>query len=467
MPAVSSAALTIAALAYPFIFGTLARFDLIAGSLVCAVILLSVPLVAMSSLNPLLIAIEQGREGKNRRPDAGSGTILFISTIGSVFGVILASFLLIPNIRNQDCMFIVSIITGGCSFGVLFRAKMVSMSRRVALYACALFGILVSGGILSLHSYRPRFESADLDGYTWKRIAAVPSSFGTINVVDLTDNEAKNSWRVLITDGMTQGGIFAENRSVFLYTYILEAAARAIAQNPRRVLALGLGVGILPTRFSSTGADVDVVELNQKIADVARKYFGFKDQRNIHMHFDDARTYVHSCKRDYDVIIVDVSLSEGQPEHLSTREFFRDVRSCLSPHGVMTMNGLLDEEHLEPFQALLATTVRTFGGASVIQEAIAAGEKIRNVTTVAAKDANDLGRLNAIQRFAVDVPDVIRPGFKASIVSAETVSPDRNFIRHTREMTDEGNHILAISSGSQMALRKLILESIPDFILAN
>ena len=60
------------------------------GTFVSSIILLSAPLVAMSALNPILVAIE--RSATENQGDAGAGWVFFVSTIGSVFGVIVAAF---------------------------------------------------------------------------------------------------------------------------------------------------------------------------------------------------------------------------------------------------------------------------------------------------------------------------------------------------------------------------------------
>ena len=83
IPALSSVALLTSALVYPITLGWLARISLMGGTFVASIILLSAPLVAMSALNPILVAIE--RSATENQGDGGRG-VFFVSTIGSVFG---------------------------------------------------------------------------------------------------------------------------------------------------------------------------------------------------------------------------------------------------------------------------------------------------------------------------------------------------------------------------------------------
>ena len=83
-PALSVVAVVVACLIYPWLFPWLAGIDLLFGSIVAAALILAVPLVVLSAMNPLLIAVRPETSG-----DAGAGRVFFVSTVGSVAGVIV------------------------------------------------------------------------------------------------------------------------------------------------------------------------------------------------------------------------------------------------------------------------------------------------------------------------------------------------------------------------------------------
>ena len=45
--------------------------------------------------------------------------------------------------------------------------------------------------------------------------------------------------------------------------------------------------------------------------------------------FEDARTFVKKCKKKYDLIVIDLFFGDGVPEHLTTKEFYRDLKKCM------------------------------------------------------------------------------------------------------------------------------------------
>ena len=98
IPFISSIFIFISTIAYPILLPNLITQNLLLGSFIGSSLLLAIPLVLMSSLNPILISIIKNEN--NESNDSKSGFVLFVSTIGSVFGVIFSALVLIPNLTN-------------------------------------------------------------------------------------------------------------------------------------------------------------------------------------------------------------------------------------------------------------------------------------------------------------------------------------------------------------------------------
>src|SRR5688572_4105325 len=109
MPAIGAFAIVAACLVYPYLFPGLAAGDLVAGAFAACVVLLLVPLIAASAMNPLLVAVLLARGG-GRTGDAGTGTVLFVSTLGSVAGVLVTAFGLIPHVSNFTALLAVALM---------------------------------------------------------------------------------------------------------------------------------------------------------------------------------------------------------------------------------------------------------------------------------------------------------------------------------------------------------------------
>src|SRR5215471_15729851 len=64
MPALAALGIVAACLAYPYLFAGLAAAGLVGGAFAACLVLLFVPLAAVSAMNPLLVAVELARGGQ-------------------------------------------------------------------------------------------------------------------------------------------------------------------------------------------------------------------------------------------------------------------------------------------------------------------------------------------------------------------------------------------------------------------
>ena len=92
IPILSSIFIILSVLIYPYLLPKLIGINLLLGSFIGSFVLLSIPLVLLSALNPILISIIKSNDDQSS--DSRSGFVLFISTIGSVFGVIFTAIIL-------------------------------------------------------------------------------------------------------------------------------------------------------------------------------------------------------------------------------------------------------------------------------------------------------------------------------------------------------------------------------------
>jgi spermidine synthase len=108
-------------------------------------------------------------------------------------------------------------------------------------------------------------------------------------------------------------------------------------------LILGLGGGTMANVFQNgLGFNVDAVELDQRIAEVAHQYFALNGKVNVIV--DDARHYLEETQKKYDVILFDVYRGEAPPPHVFTIESLAKTKSLLKDGGliVVNFNGFLE-----------------------------------------------------------------------------------------------------------------------------
>jgi spermidine synthase len=118
-------------------------------------------------------------------------------------------------------------------------------------------------------------------------------------------------------------------------------AGLALVEEPRRVLVVGLGGGSLPSflRNRFPGTVIDIAELDADVADVARRYFGFREDARMAVHIGDGRRFIEGAPAlHYDAIFLDAFGAYSVPPHLATQEFLQAVRRALAPGGVVVGN---------------------------------------------------------------------------------------------------------------------------------
>jgi spermidine synthase len=132
------------------------------------------------------------------------------------------------------------------------------------------------------------------------------------------------------------------DRLVFEYTQMM-LGALYLAPAPRSILVIGLGGGTLPRTLERLlpDADIDVVEIDPAVVGVAQQYFGFRADPHIHLTVQDGRAFVRAAlrgSRRYQLIMLDAYEHQYIPEHMLTREFLSEVRSLLTPAGIVAAN---------------------------------------------------------------------------------------------------------------------------------
>jgi spermidine synthase len=138
--------------------------------------------------------------------------------------------------------------------------------------------------------------------------------------------------------------IFLKNPDalVFNYTKML-LGSLYLKQMPKKVLVIGLGGGTIPMTLQKIypNVQIDCVEIDPAVVNVAKRYFGFAPGKNTNVFVEDGRVHVKKAlkqNRKYDLIILDAFDQIYVPEHMTTREFLLEVRGLLQADGVLGAN---------------------------------------------------------------------------------------------------------------------------------
>lgn len=129
-------------------------------------------------------------------------------------------------------------------------------------------------------------------------------------------------------------------RSGWFYVELFHVAA-ARAWNRRSALFLGGGGGVAIRQFAETypGITIDVVDLDPRVLDLARDWFGLGAVPGLHAHVAEAADYMHHASDSrWDVVVVDAFTDLELPHSLVEPAFFRSLARALHPGGAIAFN---------------------------------------------------------------------------------------------------------------------------------
>ncbi len=450
-PAISCLAIVIACLAYPWLFPWLASLDLVFGCIAAATILLAVPLVVLSAMNPLLISFRPAAKG-----DAGAGTVFFVSTLGSVAGVVATAFLLIPNMTNFRGLLLVALCLAAMPIAGLVPPSL--ERHNPVLLAASAIGLLAAGALFALApAYLDKTRVVAAGGLQFTLRAEYSSMFGNLKIVDMADRrDTSRSLTLFLTDGLVQNKLAPDGTSHSEYTYALQALAAGYAPGARTALVLGLGAGIVPRDLAASGMAVDAVEINPDMLEAVRAFVTPDPPWTTHI--GDARTFLGQCRRRYDLVVIDLFHGDGTPDYLLSADFFAAVRACMNPDGVAVMNAFASERASANYRHILATLRAVFGAVVDFHRPGTEAEPNLNAYLVASAAPRAPGpvRLDG-------VPGELRPGLVAVLDSIGTTTDAGD----ARPVTDEYNIFSILNLADQMAYRRLIVPQLPPQMLVN
>ncbi len=469
MPTLSGVLVVGSCLLYPKVFHTLGSASLVFGAYAACMLLIFFPLIAVSAMNPLLVAIQMERAvAAPSGSDSGSGLVFFISTVGSVVGVSLTAFALIPNLTNFTSMLLVAATLSGVTLVGALRSDGLAEGERKQLLLASALGMGAAVLLVAFSSvYLKKNEPITFGGRVWTLEREYTSFFGNTKILSMApvpgspDAALTDTYGTLYyNDGITMNIVDDRGRSLTPFTWALEFLARGLRPDAERVLMLGLGAGIIPMRLEAVGVDVDVVEINPNSVDAAVDFFDF-DPEQVNVVVADARTFVRECPEPYDVVLLDMSHGDGLPEYLLSIEFFRDVRRCLTEDGITIFNTFAATAHLDDYDHIVKTLGSVFPNLRMYHDGLEDG-KLSISIYLAAFQREDVTRL----RLPADpVPPGMVPTLQKVFSGERPIDMAR--LERAEILRDEFNRFSILNMASDEFFRESILSTLPPEFLVN
>jgi spermidine synthase len=294
--------------------------------------------------------------------------------------------------------------TAGSIFGTLFTAfYWMDIAGVRAITACIGWVLVALGAVLLTVALARSARSTPRAATVLAATLALPGAAGAQGQVLFRQDtmyhhiQVRDSgrWRELKFDRSSQSGMLKSDplRSMYAYTDAFHLAA-VYRPGLKRVLFIGAGGTTGPKQFRSfyPNAQIDVVEIDPAVIEVARRYFSFKPDAHTEVTVRDGRRFLMTTRNQYDAIIVDAYYADSIPFHVTTVEFMRLVKRRLNPGGVALFNviGSLTGKDSQLVRSEYKTIGRAFRSCAVfpiLQEGEGAGTlsptEIRNVILVA------------------------------------------------------------------------------------
>lgn len=297
-------------------------FLIVAAFVVCMVVFVF-PLFLLGTVTPSLAKYTMGSLEDNGKI---VGTLGAANTIGSIIGTFMPTFVTIPAVGTNVTFLIFSGILIALSL-IYFLSIGFSHHKKKIIATCLIFALCVVFGHQTNFAF---WESGDNVKYEGE---------STYNYLRVTDNGQQVALSTNVLFGVQS--VYNKSKSLTGMYYDYAMAAPLMTKNAYKdqdVLILGMGSGTFAHQCSEYLPTVhcEGVEIDQKITDLARKYFDEPKSTKVVTY--DGRAYLNAIDKKYDVIMVDAYQDITIPFSMSSVEFFQMVKEHLNDGGVMVVN---------------------------------------------------------------------------------------------------------------------------------
>jgi predicted membrane-bound spermidine synthase len=356
---------------------------ILAGSLLGVVALFAVPITLLGCASPF--AIRLSMQGEKVESAGGiAGGLYALSTVGSIVGTFLPVLVLIPNIGTRNTFFTFSFLLLAISLLGLFW----SLKARALPYLLMPIILLVLIVAFPAGVIKP-VTSGEL-------IYETESAYNYIQVVQygnetwLRLNEGEGVHSIYNPDSTLVGGIW----DYFLVAPYFNNPPYT-ADRVGSMAVIGSAAGTEAKEYTDVYGPIpiDGAEIDPKIIQVGRDYFDMTEP-NFNAVAQDGRYFLANSPRTYDVIAIDAYRPPYIPFHLTTKEFFEQVRDHLNENGVVAINVGRTQTDWSLVQILASTLKSVFPNVYTVDLA-EPGQDLINVLVVATKQPTSLDNLAA------------------------------------------------------------------------
>jgi len=222
--------------------------------------------VFLGMVSPYAVKLKLHSLGESGRT---VGNLYAISTVGSIAGTFGAGFYLIPAIGTNNIVFVIAAI-------LIFIALLIFLFNRNYFWVA----VSVAFAAFSLTSMPSSGNSASVD---------VDTPYNRVIIYTTTDTKTGKEIRILKINDERSAAVFTDSSGlVFEYLKYYHLVAH-FKPDFKKALMVGGSAYTYPRDYLKKypGATIDVVEIDPKLTQLARTWFGLKDEPGMRIIHED------------------------------------------------------------------------------------------------------------------------------------------------------------------------------------
>ncbi len=316
---------------------------LVAGSVMSCLLVFSAPLLILGMVSPYLVKLGVRDMEKSGRT---TGEIYAASTIGSIIGTFIPTFLTIPYIGTMKSFLVFALALNLICLYYFITNKKGFVKGAITTVLTA---VLLFMPFKSSYAFWTDVVLEDESLYNYLQVAENGNS------VILSTNVAFGVQSIYTRDQILSG---------YYYDYALMSPLfmeDGSPDSPVDVLVLGMGTGTFAKecKYFFPHSDITGVEIDEKIVDLSKEYFQLTDEEAT-VYVNDGRTFMSSQQAGmYDIILCDAYHDITIPFHMATTEFFSEIKEHLKPGGVLMVNINMRSQNTTEITDYLTQTLKS------------------------------------------------------------------------------------------------------------
>lgn len=252
------------------------------------------------------------------------GNLYAISTTGSIFGTFLSGFYLIPHFGTNKLLIILSV--------TLLIISLALSAKKDAGIKLSVFAIFVIGwlAISGLNYMLPKSGFIDVD-----------TAYNRIWIYNRIDYRTNKIVKMMGINNENNSSMFLDSDELVNEYTKYYHLAKHFNPNFKKTLMLGGAGYSYPKDFlhKYPEATIDVVEIDPKVTELAKKYFRLEESPRLTIYHEDGRVFLNKTQEKYDAIFGDAFNSlHSLPYQLTTKEAVQKKYNILNDDGVVILN---------------------------------------------------------------------------------------------------------------------------------